>query len=78
MDDFEIDDIVRFKLGGPLMLVAKIDDYDGIRCLWMTNSEEWQNEWFTDYQIVKVDKIKAAMEIKDVNEKFDFFMLGKD
>jgi len=77
MDEFEIDDIVRFKLGGPLMLVIKAYD-TGTWCIWFTSSGEYQQEQMSNSWLMKVEKIEAIHEIKNVNEQFDLIMLKKE
>ena len=79
MDEFEINDIVRFKLGGPLMLVTKT--YEGSNpgcwCVWLTTNGELQDKQMDNSWLMKVEKIEAIHEIKNVNEQFDLIMLGK-
>jgi uncharacterized protein YodC (DUF2158 family) len=71
------DDFVRFKSGGPLMLVIEAYDSGSIYCNWFTMMGEAQDKCFKSDYLVKVEKIEASQEIKDVNSKFDLLMLGK-
>ena len=80
--DIEINDFVRFKSGGPIMLVANVNTYDSgkteVYCKWFTTIGEHNSDTFYDSWLEKVEKIDAAMEIKSVNEKFNLLILGKD
>jgi uncharacterized protein YodC (DUF2158 family) len=82
MDDFEIGDMVRFKTGGPMIIIDSNNKADFHHphchlCSWFTTTGEYREEWIDIRNLEKVDKIEAAIKIKDVNKKFEFLMLGE-
>ena len=78
MDNFEKGDMVRLKSGGPIVIVEFINIHGDLFCAWFSTIGEYQEKAISPCLVNKVDKMDAAMEIKDINEKFDFIMLKKD
>ena len=78
MSDFKKGDMVRLKSGGPIIMVKMINMHGDLFCVWFNAIGEYQERAIAPYVVVKIDKIEAIHEIKNVNEQFDLIMLKKE
>jgi len=79
--EFKEDDIVRFKTGGPLMIVSCIDNSNGtirnVFCAWFTTTGEFQEKWLKSSHLKKVEEKEATEIIKRFNSNPNLLILGK-
>lgn len=56
---FKIGDVVKMKMGGPLMTVNQVYDDEEVNCIWFDNDHRLNNE---DFQSSMLEKVNIVSE----------------